>query len=262
MGNTGNAKRLLGGMCLSLVLVACGGEGGDGDSPLQPSTAGGSGGSGGSGGNPPPPNSPPPTSPPPTSPPPPQAATDLEPAWRTTQGTASHTGYVPLHVGRAEPVVAWEWPDAADGTSLPAINPVVTGNGSVYVATESYYCAATLYALDGLSGAVRWTKEFPEACSFNPPAFGGDRLYLVSTGDEGAESTRESDFGRVLSAVARAERYREGPLDYAERHDYSLPEILHGRAEAGDITPEPPVLAAVGVNPANATTVVARRSAP
>jgi outer membrane protein assembly factor BamB len=84
-------------------------------------------------------------------------------------------------------VVAWEWPDAADGTSLPAINPVVTGNGSVYVATESYYCAATLYALDGLSGAVRWTKEFPEACSFNPPAFGGDRLYLVSTGDEGAE---------------------------------------------------------------------------
>jgi hypothetical protein len=50
---------------------------------------------------------------------------------------------------------------------------------------------------------------------------------------------------------------------YAEHHDYSanLAELLHGRAEAGDITLEPPVLEAVGLNPANATTVVAWRSA-
>jgi hypothetical protein len=76
-------------------------------------------------------------------------------------------------------------------------------------------------------------------------------------------TTRESDVGRrVLSAVARAERYPEGRLDCAECHDDSVPEILHGRAEAGDITLEPPVLEAVGVNPANATTVVAWRSAP
>jgi hypothetical protein len=50
---------------------------------------------------------------------------------------------------------------------------------------------------------------------------------------------------------------------YAERHDYSanLAALLRNRAEAGEITLEPPVLEAVGVNPANATTVVAWRSA-
>jgi hypothetical protein len=38
-------------------------------------------------------------------------------------------------------------------------------------------------------------------------------------------TTRQSDFGRLLS-----ERYPYRPLDYAECPDYSLPEILHGRA--------------------------------
>jgi outer membrane protein assembly factor BamB len=162
------------------MLVACGGGGGDAESPSQPSTAG----------NPPatPPQAPPP--PPPSSPPPsspPQATTELEPAWQTTQGNASHTGYVPINLGRAQPVVAWEWPEAAEGTSPPAINPVVTGSGLVYVATESYYCAATLYALDGLSGAVRWSREFSDACSLNPPAVDGDQVYVTTTADQGTD---------------------------------------------------------------------------
>ncbi len=97
------------------------------------------------------------------------------------QGNASHTGYVPVQLGQSQPVVAWEWPDTPEGTSPPAINPVATGSGSVYVATESYYCAATLYALDGLSGAVRWTREFPDACNFNPPAVSGDQVYVATT---------------------------------------------------------------------------------
>ena len=63
-------------------------------------------------------------------------------------------------------------------------------------------------------------------------------------------TTRESDFGRVLSVVARAERYPDGPLAHAERRDHSLPEILR------------PVLETLSVDPANATTVVAGRSAP
>lgn len=103
------------------------------------------------------------------------------------QGNASHTGYVPIQLGRSQPVVAWEWPDTPEGASPPAINPVVTGSGLVYVATESYYCAATLYALDGLSGAVRWTREFPDACNFNSPAVSGDQVYVTTTGHESAD---------------------------------------------------------------------------
>ena len=103
------------------------------------------------------------------------------------QGNASHTGHVPVQLGGSRPVMAWEWPDSPDGASLPAINPVATGNGSVYVATESRYCAATLHALDGLSGAVRWSREFAEACNFNPPAVSGNQVYVATTGHESAE---------------------------------------------------------------------------
>lgn len=159
-------------------------------------------------------------------------------------------------------------------------------------------------------------------------------------------TTREGDFGRILSAFARAERYPDGPLERVEallggsrgevpaavalggylgaggrhgpgpmrgghrpagrawvgvrsqrpvrlvaerpwsaRHvavehteaglrvatrlgamarelSANLAKLLHGRAEAGDITLGRPVLEAVGVNPANATTIVAWRVAP
>ena len=170
-----NAKRMLGGMCLSVVLVACGGGGGGGTEPepesVQSSTPGN-------------PTAPPPTSPPPS--PPPQSSTKLQPAWQTMQGNAAHTGHVPVQLGRSRPVVAWEWPTTAEDPSAPAIYPVVTGNGAVYVATESRYCAASLHALDGLSGALRWTREFPGACNFNPPAVGGDRVYVATTGHDSA----------------------------------------------------------------------------
>lgn len=174
-----NATRVLGGMCLSLVLVACGGGGGGGDSGVQPLSPPPPSG--------PPPSDPPPSDPPPPDPPPPPAEMQMEPAWETMQGNAAHTGYVPVHLGQSEPVVAWEWPDASEESSPPAINPVVTGNGSVYVATESYYCTATLYSLDGQSGAVRWSREFAEVCHLNPPAVGGDQVYVVATTHESAD---------------------------------------------------------------------------
>lgn len=164
------------------MLAACGGGGGgDSQSTLQPASSGGPGGGGaGDGGD----GGPDDPSPPPTT----SAPPELEPAWRMVQGNASHTGYVPVRVGRSAPAVAWEWPDAKDSASPPAINPVVTGHGSVYVATESYYCEATLYALDALSGAARWTRGFDDTCNFNPPAVGGDRVFVAtSSGHEGAE---------------------------------------------------------------------------
>ncbi len=124
------------------------------------------------------------------------------------QGNASHTGYVPVQLGRSQPVEAWEWPDTPEGTSPPAINPVVTGSGLVYV-TESYYCAATLYALDGLSGAVRWTREFADACNLNPPAVGGDQVYVANTGYQSADlwALRIDDGEQVFRSSFDNERY-------------------------------------------------------
>lgn len=196
-----NAKRMLGGMCLSVVLVACGGGGGGGAEPEPESVQSPNPGN---------PTAPPPTSPPPS--PPPQSSAKLQPAWQTIQGNAAHTGHVPVQLGQSRPVVAWEWPATADDASAPAINPVVTGNGAVYVATEAHYCTATLHALDGLSGAVRWSREFADTCNFNPPAVSGDRVYVATTGHG--------------SAVLRALRTDNGEQVFGSPFDNQWYELL------------------------------------
>lgn len=106
------------------------------------------------------------------------------PDWQTHQGTASHTGYVPLTLNPSRFAYAWEWRRSTSGV-LGAINPVVTSGGRVFVTDDEYFGSLTsLYALNESDGSQAWRQDFINFPALNPPAVANGIVYAATTGHE------------------------------------------------------------------------------
>lgn len=111
------------------------------------------------------------------------AATNV-PDWQTHQGSASHTGYVPLTLNPGRFAYAWEWRRSTTGV-LGFINPVVTGDGRVFVTDDEYFGSPiSLYALNEADGSLAWRQDFINYPALNPPAVSNGIVYAATTGHE------------------------------------------------------------------------------
>lgn len=97
--------------------------------------------------------------------------------WTTFRGNNQRTGYVDATLDPLRFTRRWEATLAPGG----ALNEPATGNGNVYVSSNSYFGGQSLWALDAATGTVRWTRAFGSIHSVNGPATGNGRVY-VSTG--------------------------------------------------------------------------------
>lgn len=99
-------------------------------------------------------------------------------AWGTYQGNARHTGHVPA---TADPVSfrpLWTATVAAGNV----LNPAASGDGKVFVSTNSYTGKRVLAALDARTGAQLWSRDFGAIDGVHPPAYGGGRVYVTTSG--------------------------------------------------------------------------------
>lgn len=97
--------------------------------------------------------------------------------WTTFRGNNRRTGFVDATLDPVTFTRRWEVALGAAG----ALNEPATGNGNVYVSSNSYFGGQALWALTASTGATRWTRTFGSIHSVNGPATGNDRVY-VSTG--------------------------------------------------------------------------------
>lgn len=103
--------------------------------------------------------------------------------WTMMQGTASHTGYVPITLDPSRFALAWQWSRTATDP-IAGINPVVTSAGKVYVSSDVYFGEAVLYAIDEATGTQTWQRSLGQMPAFNPPAVGADGVFVATTGHQ------------------------------------------------------------------------------
>lgn len=97
--------------------------------------------------------------------------------WVTYQGNAAHTGHVPVV---ADPRVFTErW---VTSVASGPLNPVTAADGHVLVSTEAYFGSQILRVLDLATGGVRWSYDFGGIHAVHPPAYGGGRVYVTTSG--------------------------------------------------------------------------------
>ncbi|HEX8849774.1 MAG TPA: Ig-like domain-containing protein [Gemmatimonadaceae bacterium] len=96
--------------------------------------------------------------------------------WTTYQGNAAHSGYVDATIDPGQFHPLWTVSIGA------APNPVTAGDGRVFVSTNSYFGTQLLEALDALTGAVQWTKDFGPIHGVHPPAYGSGTVWVTTSG--------------------------------------------------------------------------------
>ncbi len=95
--------------------------------------------------------------------------------WATTQGSATHSGYVPVTLDPAAFNIRWVWRAPEFPRSVgEIISPAVTDDGKVFVTIEG---RRLLYAIDEYAGAERWHHEF----TLNSTT--GTKTYAPATSD-------------------------------------------------------------------------------
>lgn len=101
-------------------------------------------------------------------------------AWEQYQGGASHTGFsaVTLNTGFE---LAWQ------RSFVTNINPVTSTSGSVFVSTNGYFNTQQMHVLDSANGTTRWSKDFGDVFSVNPPSYANGRVY-VQTGNHASDT--------------------------------------------------------------------------
>ena len=112
--------------------------------------------------------------------------------WRTVQGNAAHTGYVPVTLDPARFSPRWFWL-TPDPVNLPYMFDPVTADGKVFAVVAppaTVHLTPLLVAIDEASGNVVWQKEIPDTDNgptgsglggFTPPAIDADAVYLART---------------------------------------------------------------------------------
>ena len=101
------------------------------------------------------------------------------PEWVTFQGNPSHTGFVPVTV---DPVRFSErWVSAVANVGVP-LNPVTAQGNAVFVSTNTYFGQQKAWGLDLTTGAPLWSQDFGGIHAVHPPAVGGSRVFLTTSG--------------------------------------------------------------------------------
>jgi outer membrane protein assembly factor BamB len=96
--------------------------------------------------------------------------------WVTVQGNPRHTGYVPVTL---DPPAFRELWTRAVAPGIPLGEPA-TGQGKVFVSTDTNFTAQLVFALDAATGAERWRYDFALNGRAGPPAFGDDAVFVVT----------------------------------------------------------------------------------
>ncbi|MFL5615285.1 MAG: Ig-like domain-containing protein [Gemmatimonadaceae bacterium] len=100
--------------------------------------------------------------------------------WTTFQGNASHSGYVNASVD--PDVFKEQWVQSPLGTS--GLNPVTTGDGSVLVSSMSYFGSQLVASLSVSTGTVKWSYNFGNIASVDPPAYANGTMYVQTGGQQ------------------------------------------------------------------------------
>lgn len=104
--------------------------------------------------------------------------------WPGFQGNPAHTAYVSQSLNTSEFALKWQ----ITGANGQTLNPVVVGDGKIFVSNPTYFNTAGLYVYDAASGARLWHVEYSGLYSVNPPAYANGRVYL-QTGKASSSST-------------------------------------------------------------------------
>jgi outer membrane protein assembly factor BamB len=122
----------------------------------------------------------------------PLAALPGAPDWHTVQGSAAHTGYVPVTLNPANFSPRWLW-RSPDPENIPEVLEPVTSAGKVFTIAApapNIHITPVLFALDEATGAVAWQQPIPDPSSDSssfglgpliPPAIAGDNIYVART---------------------------------------------------------------------------------
>ena len=119
--------------------------------------------------------------------------------WQQHQGNAAHDGYTPARLSPTQFRAAWQRQFGAGGTQL---TPATIGLGQLYVSAAGYFGTQTLLALDVKTGDTRWSHDFNDIYSLNPPSF-DNGLVFVQTGNHANDT-----YLRAYDAVTGELRYR------------------------------------------------------
>ena len=93
--------------------------------------------------------------------------------WKTYQGNAAHTGFVPLVLDPSNFKVQWSV-IPADGIKL---NGISCGDGRIY-ATSSYSESKQLIVIKAIDGSILWRRHFGDISSVHPPAYNNGKIYV------------------------------------------------------------------------------------
>lgn len=106
--------------------------------------------------------------------------------WTTWQGSAAHTGFVPVSLTPAKFSVRWKRENAAVNGNQMLMSLVVSSGGLLYFSTSHYADgsrqSANLYAISEHDGKQAWVQNFatvPQGSYTNAPTVAGGKVYAV-----------------------------------------------------------------------------------
>jgi putative pyrroloquinoline-quinone binding quinoprotein len=127
--------------------------------------------------------------------------------WQMFQANAAHTGYVPATLNASNFSTRWRWHDPNGNT----ITTLVSANGNVYFSNDcaisTTFCknnnTKNVYALAENDASEFWHINFNASLGnvghTNPPAFGGNKVFIAATIDGGPYLTAlDASNGAVL----------------------------------------------------------------
>lgn len=140
--------------------------------------------------------------------------------WNSYQGNADHSGFTAITIEPDNLSLRW----ATDISPLGQLNPVVVGNGKVFVTHSTGLNEQFAVGLNANNGSVSWQKSYGSGHFINPPAFADGKVYY---------QTRE-DNGAYLNAVSE----QNGASIFSTAYDnqwerYQAPTVFNGELYVG-----------------------------
>jgi outer membrane protein assembly factor BamB len=94
--------------------------------------------------------------------------------WNSYQGNADHSGFSAITINPDNLSLRWT-------VTLPSVNqlnPVVAGNGKVFVTNNTYYDDQYIFGINAVNGGINWQKDYGTVRSINAPALHNGKVYF------------------------------------------------------------------------------------
>jgi outer membrane protein assembly factor BamB len=125
------------------------------------------------------------------------------------QGNSSHTGYAPVSLKPNDLSLRWS-KIIGHGKAL---NPVTSSDGKVFASLITYFDGEdSFFVLNALTGDIKWSKNFGDVFSVNPPSYAYGNVY-IQTGNHASDTylwAFKADTGDLIFKsphLAQWERY-------------------------------------------------------